>query len=514
MPDAGVAPEAKQSRTSSGAADAARQPGEDRFSFLPPEVLSDIFSYLAPDPPLPLSHRLLPYSRAARLATVDVVSVDQLRAFLATIRATPGLGGYVRSFCIGLSETTEAILALERPTLNELLAETLALLPAMRELQAVDWITASFVLSDNAETVCRNLESLRLSILLMQLNSLDFITYRLAVLGRYPRLRKLEVMVLPYDPASSTAIQVDLFPASDLSFPPLDMAPISQIEQLTTGGALCDQRIVNLLRAFRNLRDVRLYDSFASRHIAPALAALDTSSLRSLRLQRLVGIPPPVDLPPQPTDWSRFASVTFLGLSMPVCSDGLAAALPSFPNLEFLVFGPTSNPTAAQVRHILQHRPPSLGSLVLSHVTGEVGLPISSTTLPSIHSWLVALRAAADGTSSPSPIPPVFPLLDWRLPSWTAEFRPADVEALVPLAKAAGVALGGTVVSACLTSYVLEKQLALWVGEGDGEAPAEMDEGEREVLGRKEFWDALALRYKARLIGEDQAEGAIESMAR
>ncbi|BGP47057.1 hypothetical protein JCM10450v2_002909 [Rhodotorula kratochvilovae] len=476
--------------------------GDDRFSLLPPEVLSDIFSYLAPDPPLALSRRLLPYSRTSRLAHVEINTFRQLQRFADTLRTAPNLSGYVRTFAVALREPTEAILALET-SFNDTLRETLALLPALKEVQAVNWMTTSFLLSENAAGhTCRDVHTLRLTVLLTQLTSLDFITYRLALLSRYPRLRKLEVMVLPFDPGSSSATAFDLFPASDLAPPALDMAPLKHIEQLVLGGALCDQRVVNVLRAFQGVAEVVLLDSFTSRHIAPALAALDTSAIRTLILQRLVGAPPPVDLPPQETDWTRFANVHELVLGMPIPSpEALALALPSFANLVRVGFGAGSDPSAALVQHLLAHRPPLLRQVVLSHVTGEVGAPLSPAVLPSVALWLEAVRAAAADPEGAEGVAPVFPLLDWRLPAWTPSFTPSDAEALFPLARAAGVLLMGSVVSACLTSFVLERQMDVWLAaEGDD---GEMGDEEREVMGRREFWDALALRYRARLLGEE-----------
>ncbi|GAA6056589.1 hypothetical protein JCM3770_006655 [Rhodotorula araucariae] len=495
--------------------------GSDRFSLLPPEVLSDIFAYLAPDPPLALSRRLLPYSRASRLSDVQVTSFRQLQRFAETVKTAPGLSGYVRTFAVAFREPTEAILALET-AFNDTLRETLGLLPAVKEVQAVDWMSTSFLLSENAAGhTCRNVHTLRLTVLLTQLTSLDFITYRLALLSRYPRLRKLEIMVLPYDPGSSTATAFDLFPASDLAPPALDMAPLTHIEQLVLGGALCDQRVVNVLRAFHGVVEVVLLDSFASRHIAPALAALDASGLRTLVLQRLVGAPPPVDLAPQETAWVRFSGVHELVLGLPISSpEALAAALPSFGDLSRLVFGAGSDPSAALVQQLVANRPPLLRELILSHVTGEVGAPLSPASLPSVVLWIEAVRAES-ADEAEAAVAPVFPLLDWRLPAWTSAFTPADAEALFPLARAAGVQLRGTVVSACLTSFVLERQMDVWLAVGagagagaDGREEDAMGDEEREVMGRREFWDALALRYRARLLGDDARVSSVEEVER
>ncbi|POY74071.1 hypothetical protein BMF94_2883 [Rhodotorula taiwanensis] len=474
----------------------------DRFSLLPPEILSSIFSYLHTDPPPPLSRRLLPYSRAARLHTVDIVTIKQLVGFVDMLKAIRGAGALVKCFCVGLRETTETVLAFGEGTgLNDLLSAALALMPAVREMQAVDWMSTSFVLSDNAaESLCRSLRSLRISVLLAQINSSDFITYRLALLSRYPTLRAVEIMVLPYDPGSTAAMQFDLFPAQDLDPQPLEMVQISHVESLTLGGPLCDQRVVNVLRAFRGLREVAMYDSFASQHIAPALAALDAASLRSLRLQRLVTTPPPVTLPFQDTDWSRFLHLRELIIGMPIASDSLFSACPTFTSLEELRFGATSNVTVAQARQVLMHRPASLRLLELSNVSGDVGAPITPATLPLVGSWLEAVRVAQADTSEP-PVPH-FPLLDWRLPAWTEGFTPSEVETLFPLAREVGVELRGSAISALLTTFLLERQIDVWQEQLDGTRTGEdVDDEAREVMCRREFWDALALRYKARLLG-------------
>ncbi|GAA5861054.1 hypothetical protein JCM3774_002176 [Rhodotorula dairenensis] len=495
-------------------------PAPDRFSQLPPEILSSIFSYLGTDPPPPLSRRLLPYSRAARLQTVDILTIKQLGAFVDMLKSVRGAGALVKCFCVGLRETTETVLAMEHPTLNELLAEALSLMPAVREMQAVDWMSTSFLLSDNAaDSFCRSLRSLRISVLLAQINSADFITYRLALLARYPLLRRVEIMVLPYDPGSSAATQFDLFPAQDLDPAPLEMTHISHVEALTLGGPLCDQRVVNVIRAFRSLREVTMYDSFASQHIAPALAAVDPTSLRALRLHRLIATPPPVALPFQETDWSRFVGLRQLSIAMPVVSDSLVAAAPTFSSLEELRFGTASNPTAAQIRQLLLHRLPALRLVELSNVTGDVGAPITPATLPLVGTWLEAVRAAQTDPSEP-PIPH-FPLLDWRLPDWTEGFTPSEAETLFPLAREVGVELQGSVVSALLTTFLLERQIDVWQeqlenaesqqqhqqqpGAEEAAAPAEdaVDDEAREIMCRREFWDALALRYKARLFGAE-----------
>lgn len=499
-------------------------PCRDRLSYLPAEVLADIFSHLVPDPPAPLSRRLLPYSRTAKLARVQITSVKQLNSFVDTVKASPQLGGYVRSLALDLREPTETILALET-AFNDTLVEALALLPAVKEVDAVNWMTTSFLLSDNAvaAVAAHPLHTLRLSILLTQLNSLDFITYRLALLARYPRLRNVEITVLPFDPGSTSAVAFDLFPASDLAPAALDMAPIAQVEKLALVGALCDQRVVNILRAFRGVRELDLVDSFASRHLAPALAALDPSALRALVLRRYLVVPPPVDLPAQETDWARFAHLNELALDMPIGSpDALAAALPSFSNLSRVVFGASSDPSAALVQYLVANRLPPLREVVLSHVTGMVGEPLSPESLPAVASWLNAMRDAShddasdDAGAAPGPSPP-FPLAGWRLPLWSADFTPSDAEALFPLARTVGVALRGTFISACLTTFVLDRQVDLWLGgDGDGAesgaAVRDMGADEREVICDKSFWDALALRYAARLLegmGEGGAAGGV-----
>ncbi|BGO90572.1 RHTO0S23e00980g1_1 [Rhodotorula toruloides] len=476
-------------------------PQLDALSVLPPEILTAIFLQLD-DPPTPLSRRLLPYSRAARLQHVEISSYKQLLLFVRTLSTVQGTGRLVKSFSTNLREETERLIAIERPTLNSLLGDAFALMPAVKEVIATNWVVSSFILSEGTpKSLSRSMRNLRISLLLGQITNTDFITYRLALLSRYEELRKLEIMVLPYDPGASAAVAFDLFPANDLAPPPLDMDRISQVEHLTLGGPLCDQRVVNVLRAFEGLAEVTLYDSFASKHVAGAAAAIDTSNLRSLRLLRLVGTPPPVDLPMQQTDWTRYANLRELFIGMPVCTDELATTLAAAPHLEELYFGGYSDPTASQIRHILHHRPPSLRLLSLSHVTGEVGEPITPASLPSISIWLDAVRALNNDPTSTNVVP-VFPLLDWRLPAWTESFTPSDAESLFPLARQAGITLAGSLLSAVLTTYVLERQLDVWQGQVDVGGEEAIDEETKQVMASKPFWDALSLRYKARLLDE------------
>ncbi|GAA5870124.1 hypothetical protein JCM8547_006895 [Rhodosporidiobolus lusitaniae] len=485
-------------------------PDLDSFSKLPPEILQSIFSYLANHRPPALSHRLLPFSRHATFHSVELTSFRSFELLNRTFKTTAGVAGITKSFAIGLMDGTEMVLAKEKPSLRELLLETLALLPAVRELQ-MDWMSAAVLLSEEAANggVLRSMQTLRMSVLLAQLNSADFITYRFALLSRYSALRFIELMVLPYDTTSPTATAFELFPASaEDTPPPLDMQPISHLTSLTLGGALCDQRVVNVLRAFSSLSSVTLYDSFASPHLTPAIAALEPSSIRTLRLQRLIATPPPVTLPlpaPEP-EWTRFTSLEELQLGMPLSSDSLPLALSQLPNLRTLIFSATSNPTAPQIRALLTtSRPPSLMRLILSHITGQVGAPISSSTLPSIHLWLSAVRAA-QADPSESVVEPHFPLLDWYIPTWSPSLTLDDAEALFTLSRSLPgmpVKLEGSVVSACLTTYVLERQLGLWTSG----AADELDEEERAAIEGRELWDALAVRYRGRLLGEGEQQG-------
>ncbi|BGP14936.1 hypothetical protein JCM10213_007263 [Rhodosporidiobolus nylandii] len=501
----------------------------DSFTKLPPEILQSIFASLPPESPPPaLSRRLLPYTRAARLSAVEITSFRQLELFARTLQEVAGVGAYTRSLTIALMDGTEAILAKQRPSLREVLLEALPHLPNVREVQSVDWLTTAFLLSEDAATgsTLRSMRSLRLSALLAQLNSTDFLTYRLVLLSRYPALRQLELIVLPYDPGRADATAFDLFPATISSDaappPPLDMQPISHLDHLTLGGPLLDQRAVNILRAFTNLREVTLFDSFASAHIAPALNALDPSALCTLRLQRLGAAPPPVNHafadPGNSTAaaLARFTALEELVLGMPMPESApsgegsdLAGALASLPVLRRIAFTSASSPSAALIHSLLtSSRPPALEALILSHITGEVGEPMTSAALPSIQLWVDALRAAqADPEST---VNPVFPLLDWRLPPWRAEFTSADADALFPLARSVGIHLGGTIVSACLTTFVLERQLDVWTGG----AAEEMSLEERAAIERRELWDALAIRYRGRLLGEEEEVqgGGEESM--
>ncbi|GAA5869935.1 hypothetical protein JCM1840_007673 [Sporobolomyces johnsonii] len=485
----------------------------DRFTSLPPEILSSIFSYLLVDPPDPPCRKLLPYVRAARLYLVELSSFDQLARFTDMLRAVPGVGSYTRVLRIWLGDGTEEVLAREKPTLAELLIETLRLTPQLKTLHMGDWMSSSFVLTEQAALVAsRSIRSLVLSVLLTQLNATDFITYRLAALARYPALRQVDLVVLTRDPGSSTSTAFDLFPANDPA-PSLDMTPISQVSELTLIGPLCDQRLVNTIRAFSGLANVELIDSFPSKHVAPLLGALDPDRLRKLRLARIYADQPPVfDLPLQEFDWSRLSRLEELIIEMPIMTDSVSSALSSLPHLASLAFGSFSNPSVSQIRHLLTHRPPSLSSLTLSHITGQVGSPINEHTFQPVLAWLAAITNPNPSPDDPAPV--VFPLLDWDLPIWTDEFDSNDAETLFPLARSAGVRIGGTLISAMLTAYVLDKQLdgwrALGVGgdELEGEEVAEM----MEAFSNRAFWDALALRYKARLLGvEEVAGGAVQT---
>ncbi|CEQ40546.1 SPOSA6832_02175, partial [Sporobolomyces salmonicolor] len=487
-------------------------PTSDRLTSLPPEILGFIFSYLHDDPPDPPCRKLVPYVRSARLCRVELSSFDQLTRFTVMLRVVPGAGTYVKILRIRLGDGTEEVLAREKPTLAELLIETLRLTPQVKELHVGDWMSSSFVLTEQAALVAsRSIRNLVLSVLLIQLNATDFITYRLAALARYPALQQVELVVLPYDPGSSTSTVFDLFPANDPA-PSLDVIPISQVADLTLIGPLCDQRVVNILRAFSGLLNVELVDSFASKHVAPLLGALDPGRLRKLRLARIYANRPPIDLPLQEFDWSRLSLLEELIIEMPVMTDSVSSGLSSLPNLASLTFGSSSNPSSSHIRHLLTHRPPSLSSLTLSHITGQVGSPINEHTFPPVLAWLAAVTNPNPASDDPAPV--VFPLLDWDLPIWTDEFDPNDAETLFPLARSAGIRIGGTLISAMLTAYVLDKQLdgwrALGVGgdELEGEEVAEM----MEAFSNRVFWDALALRYKARLLGvEEVVGGAVQA---
>lgn len=482
----------------------APTPTLDAFSKLPSEILQSIFLSLSDSPPPALSRRLLPYTRAARFNTVELRTFDQLERFHTAIAASPGVGALVREFSVELMDSTETVMSKLAPTLRELVLKTFALITGVREVR-LDWISAAVLLSEEAANgaTLRSLQTIRLQLLLAQLNSSDFIVYRLSLLSRFPA-SQLEIMVLPYDVTATQASMFELFPAQtatpDTPLTPLDMTPISSIDALTLVGALCDQRVVNVLRAFTNLTEITLLDSFASPHISPILEVIEPSSLRTLRLQRLIATPPPINLPlpPPPVEWTRFAALEELILGMPLCNDDLPPLLAALPSLRRIAFGSTSNPSALQVRALLTTvRPPQLQSIVLSHVSGSVGAPISAASLPSIALWLQAARVAqSDPTST---ITPIFPLLDWSLPSWSPDFTSEDAEALFPLAREVGIFLTGSVVSACLTTFTLERQLDVWAGE----MAAELDEEEREALEKSELWDALAVRHRGRLLGEE-----------
>ncbi|GAA5994076.1 hypothetical protein JCM11641_002117 [Rhodosporidiobolus odoratus] len=489
-----------------------QQEDSDRFSKLPPEILQSIFTLCDPPSP-PLSKRLLPYTRSASLTSVILPSFRSLELFTRSLRETPAVGAYTRSLTIALLDGTEQILAKENPSLREILLEAFGLLPNVREVQATDWMTTAFILSEDAATgsVLKSMRSLRLAALLAQLNSLDFITYRLALLSRYLGLRDLELMVLPFDAGSANATAFDLFPATFSSDaappPPLDMQPVSHLESLTVGGPLCDQRVVNVLRAFANLTSVTLFDSFASAHLTPALSSIDPSSVRTLRLQRLIATPPPVSLPhsspstsPSST-FSRYQALEDLVLGIPVEED-LPPVLACLPCIRRIAFTATSSPTSTLIHQLLtSSRPPSLEAIILSHITGQVGNPITSSTLPSINEWLDALRlASADPTAEPTS-PPIFPLKEWHLPHWTSTFTHQDAETLFSFSQQIGLHLSGTLLSACLTTFVLERMVEIWTAKAEEGGVEGMSEEERGALEERGLWDALAVRYRGRLMG-------------
>jgi hypothetical protein len=54
-----------------------------------------------------------------------------------------------------------------------------------------------------------------------------------------------------------------------------------------------------------------------------------------------------------------------------------------------------------------------------------------------------------------------------------------------------------------LTTFTLERQLEVWMGETAGE----LNEEERRALEGRELWDALAVRHRTRLMGWDSGAG-------
>ncbi|GAA6059705.1 hypothetical protein JCM10212_000233 [Sporobolomyces blumeae] len=525
---------------------------------LPPEIAASVYSYLTPNPPLPACRSLVPHFRSSHFDSIRLSSYAQLERLDALFKATPVLARHVRELEVAFEEGTEAVLQQveKRPDQWPTL---LAMMNGLKHLKCADWLSST--LGPLATTQTRaddsgpsshlaSLESLQLSALLTQLNSGDFVRQQLSVLGRYPALRTLDVVVQPYDPGSSTTNQFELFPSSDPSpaSTPSDLPSpvITQVEHLTICAPLCDRRTQLVLALFSNLSSLSLFDLFSSpSHISPLLATIPCPErLTSLKLSQLYSTPMPLNLPAnRPVSFDRFTSLRDLTISVPLPDLTAVDFEPMSSTLEHLTFGPGSTPSFELVRDLLASACPSsssapypssshpvpnrLSHLTLSHLTGRVGPPLSRSTLPSVVSWVSSLISTP--TASNLPTTPAFPIEGWLVPSWPVDFDPNEAEHLFPLANGRGVVVDGSVVSAMLTAYVLDKQIETWQGLSEafnqiegagvdddrdshsgGRRDDDDDAGERElarhnlaemeqVFGHQAFWDALALRYQTRL---------------
>ncbi|GAA5832804.1 hypothetical protein JCM5353_008339 [Sporobolomyces roseus] len=478
---------------------------------LPPEIISNIYALLAPSPPPPPSRHFVPYFRQSLFHSLEIFTFAQLDRLSHLFLTTLGIAECVKEVEIGLIDSTEELL--EKFEKNPgILRELLDRFEGLRELKCRDWMSTSLgLLSQSGGTggpILGKLNKLTISVLLTQLNQPDFTLHRLSILSRYPSLRTLEVVVQPVDPSSSTTNAFDLFPSitpfSTSSyeldgFPP---ASIHQIRELSLVGPLCDRRLQSILALFENVQNLSLLDLFSSsQNLSPLLATLRTpQELVSLKLSQLYSTSMPINLPPSPNiSFSPLTSLQTLEVNVPLPS--LSAQDLFLPSLSHLVFSTNSTPSFEMIHELLLSNPPSLSKLTLSHISGSVGSPLSRQTYPLVLSWLSALLSDDPESRTRAG---EFPLSGWEIPVWPSEFDPNLSEILFPLAASKRVGLDGSLISAMLTAYVLDKQLESWKelleAEERGEDGGKEERDEMEaVFGDRRFWDALALRYRARL---------------
>ncbi|GAA5929482.1 TRAPP subunit BET5 [Sporobolomyces koalae] len=466
---------------------------------LPPEIISTIYAFLSPEPPLPPCRRLVPYYRHARFNSLEIVKFDHITRLSCLFDSTVGLGECVKQVTVGFEESTEELLT--RFEANpSVWADLLAKFDGLREIKCRDWMSTSLgLLSVTTPGKLVKLGKATVSILLTQLNQEDFLLHRLSILANFSSLRCLDVIVQPYDPSSSTTNAFELFPSTTPS-PSLDEFPpatIHQIRELSLVGPLCDRRLQTVVASFDSVESLSLMDLFSSsQNISPLVSTIRTPrTLVSLKLSQLYSIAMPINLPPAPTiSFSPFTSLATLEINIPL--PNLTAHDLFLPSLSQLTFSTNSVPSLDLVHELVLNKPPSLSHLVLSHISGSVGHPVSRETYPLVVSWLTALLSNSPEGAGPFPIP------GWKIPAWPAEFDPNSTEILFPLAESKGVSLeGSSLISAMLTAYVLDKQLASWrqLLDADPNTFQAEDEEMEQAFGDPRFWDALALRYVSRL---------------
>ncbi|GAA5871730.1 hypothetical protein JCM16303_000847 [Sporobolomyces ruberrimus] len=489
---------------------------------LPPEIISNIYLLLSPTPPLPPSRQFVPHFRQSLFHSLDISTFNQITRLSDIFSAGSTLVEYVKRVDVGFVESTEQLLTkFERnPSIwNDLLIR----FEGLREIKCRDWMSASLgILSTSNDGQggrgghLAKLKKATVSVLLTQLNKEDFVRHRLSVLGRYSALEALEVVVQPFDPSSSTANAFELFPSvmpfsspsSELDgFPP---ASIHQVKDLTLVGPLCDRRLQTVLASFDNLETLNFFDLFSSsQNLSPLLATLRSpQNLEKLKLSQLYSTSMPINLPPSPNiSFTPFRSLSSLEINVPLPSL-TAQDLLHLPSLSHLIFSSNSTPSFDLVHKLILSNPPSLNHLNLSHISGSVGPPISRETYPLVLSWLSTLLSSSPD-ESPSPNSNKFPIEGWEIPVWPTEFDPNLAEVLFALASSVRISLeGSSLISAMLCAYVVDKQLESWKelleseegGEDGSNGLGREERGEMEqVFGDRRFWDALALRYRARL---------------
>jgi len=439
--------------------------------------------------------------------SLEISTFNQIQRLSAIFNSGQG-AEYVKRVEIGFqAESTEELLTKfeANPTIW---SDLLAKFEGLRAIKCRDWMSTSLgILSGSISTeggggraALPNLKKATISILLTQLNQHDFLLHRLSLIGQYKSLESLEVVVQPFDPSSSTTNAFELFPSIPPTpqldgFPP---ASIHQIKELALVGPLCDRRLQTVLSSFDNIRQLSFFDLFSSsQNLSPLLAVLRSPhNLEALKLSQLYSTSLPINLPPSPNiSFTPLTSLSSLEINVPL--PGLTAQDLYIPSLVQLIFSTHSTPSFDLIHELILSKPHSLTNLNLSHISGSVGPPLSRETYPLVLSWLSSLLSESPDPSTR------FPIEGWDIPSWPTEFDPNLAEILFPLATSKGISLEGSrLISAMLTAYIVDKQLESWKelleNENDETGKEEREEME-QVFGDSRFWDALALRYRARL---------------
>ncbi|GAA5829000.1 hypothetical protein JCM3766R1_003897 [Sporobolomyces carnicolor] len=495
------------------------------LSSLPPEILSTVFGIMSPTPPLPPSRQFVPHFRQSVFENLEITSFDEITR-LTAIFESGSAAEHVKRVEIGFARHSTEELLSKFEANPSIWRDLLAKLDGLREIRCRDWMSTSLGLlstTTSAEGGGRarlpKLKKATISILLTQLNREDFVLHRLSLLDQFKALESLEVVVQPFDPSSSTTNAFELFPSIPPTpqldgFPP---ASILHVQDLTLVGPLCDRRLQTVLASFDHVRHLSFFDLFSSsQNLSPLLATVRSPEhLEQLKLSQLYAMSLPMNLPPSPTlSFAPFTSLASLEINVPL--PGLTAQDLLLPSLSHLTFSTHSTPSFDLIHELVVLKPASLTNLTLSHISGSVGVPLSRATYPHVLSWLSSLLS----NDSPNSSSVEFPIEGWRIPVWPAEFDPNLTEILFPLAASKGISLEGShLISAMLTAFVLDKQLESWKELLESEEADESGTGahEREemeaVFGDARFWDALALRYRARLglavpINQDRVDEA------